>query len=186
MIPSYSPQARGRSERNFQTWQGRLPQELRLHGIRTLDDANAFLRRTYIREFNRKFAVPAAQPGTAFLRTRQTDLDQVFSIQLERVVNRDNTVSWARRSLQIEKTSWRGTLAGCRVIVCEHLDGRLSMVYGLHRLGFYTSAGEPLPLSARRQQGPSRTPSLPISAPESALGLLPSSEVTRPLVWTKR
>jgi transposase len=174
MIPSYSPQARGRGERNFQTWQGRLPQELRLHGIRTLDDANAFLRRSYIRQFNSKFAVPAAQPGTAFLRTRRTDLDQVFSLQHERVVNRDNTVSWAHRSLQIEKTSWRGTLAGCRVLVCEHLDGRLSIVYGPHRLGLYTAEGKPL-LATRRQQGQSPTPSLPISAPESALGLLPSS-----------
>ncbi len=50
MIPAYSPQARGRSERNFGTWQGRLPQELRLHGIRTLEDANAFLREHYIAE----------------------------------------------------------------------------------------------------------------------------------------
>ena len=109
----------GRGERNFQTWQGRLPQELRLRGIRTLEQANAFLRQSYIQEFNRKFAVKSAQPGTAFLPARRRDLDQVFSLQHERVVNRDNTVSWATRSLQIEKTSWRGTLAGCRVIVCS-------------------------------------------------------------------
>ena len=141
MIPSYSPQARGRGERNFQTWQGRLPQELRLHGIRTLEQANAFLRQTYIQEFNRKFAVKAAQPGTAFLRARRTDLDQVFSLQHERVVNRDNTVSWANRCLQIDKTGWRATLAGCRVIVCEHLDGRLSVLYGPHRVGYYTADG---------------------------------------------
>src|SRR5437660_10202821 len=132
MIPAYSPQARGRSERNFQTWQGRLPQELRLHGIRTLEQANAFLRQSYIQEFNRQFAVKAAHPGTAFVRTRRTDLDRVFSLQHERAVNRDNTVSWANRCLQIDKTSWRGTLAGCRVTVCEHLDERLSIVYGPH------------------------------------------------------
>src|SRR5262249_26348465 len=89
MIPSYSPQARGRGERNFQTWQGRLPQELRLRGLRTLEQANAFLRESYIQEFNRRFMVPAAQPGTAFVRTRRTDLDLVFSLQHERVVNRD-------------------------------------------------------------------------------------------------
>src|SRR5438477_6595103 len=61
MIPAYSPQARGRSERNFGTWQGRLPQELRLHGIRTLEQANAFLREHYIAEFNRRFQVRAPQ-----------------------------------------------------------------------------------------------------------------------------
>ena len=62
MIPAYSPQARGRSERNFGTWQGRLPQELRLHGISTLEGANAFLREHYIAEFNRRFQVRATQP----------------------------------------------------------------------------------------------------------------------------
>src|SRR5215472_12849927 len=56
-IPAYSPQARGRSERNFGTWQGRLPQELRIRNIRTIEEANHFLW-TYIAEFNRKFAVP--------------------------------------------------------------------------------------------------------------------------------
>src|SRR5215468_10385873 len=61
MIPAYSPQARGRSERNFGTWQGRLPQELRLRGITMLEAANEFLRDSYIEEFNRKFARPAAQ-----------------------------------------------------------------------------------------------------------------------------
>ena len=177
MIPAYSPQARGRGERNFQTWQGRLPQELRLHGIRTPEQANTFLRQTYLQEFNRKFAVKAAQPGSAFVRTRRTDLNRVFSIQQERVVNRDNTVSWANRCLQIDKTSWRGTLAGCRVTVCEHLDGRLSIVYGPHRVGHYSADGLPLAAS-QRQQGQNRTLPLPISAPESALGLLPSSALS--------
>src|SRR3977135_2243526 len=57
MIPAYSPEARGRSERNFGTWQGRLPQELRLAGIRTVEGANAFLREKYIGGFNTKFSV---------------------------------------------------------------------------------------------------------------------------------
>src|SRR6202051_3276527 len=59
MIPAYSPQARGRSERSFSTWQGRLPQELRLRGIGTLEAANRFLREHYMAEFNRRFTVPA-------------------------------------------------------------------------------------------------------------------------------
>jgi hypothetical protein len=59
MIAAYSPQARGRSERCFSTWQGRLPQELRLRGIRTLEAANVFLSAQYVAEFNRKFQVPA-------------------------------------------------------------------------------------------------------------------------------
>ncbi len=93
MIPAYSPQARGRSERNFGTWQGRLPQELRLHGIGTLEDANAFLRAHYMAEFNRRFQVRAPQSGSAFVPRRSRDLDLIFS-QCERTVNRDNTAGW--------------------------------------------------------------------------------------------
>src|SRR5207245_3433136 len=94
MIPAYSPQARGRSERSFGTWQGRLPQELRLRGIRTVEAANAFLRQHYIGEFNRRFQVEAAQPGSAFVPYRGKDLERIFSLQFERTVNRDNTVSF--------------------------------------------------------------------------------------------
>lgn len=60
MIPAYSPQSRGRSERNFGTWQGRLPQEQRLHGISTLEGAHAFLREHYIAEFNRHFRLESS------------------------------------------------------------------------------------------------------------------------------
>ena len=71
MIPAYSPQARGRSERNFGTWQNRLPQELRLAGIGTAEGANRFLRERYIAEFNGKFAVKAAERGRRFEHARE-------------------------------------------------------------------------------------------------------------------
>lgn len=142
MIPAYSPQARGRGERNFGTWQGRLPQELRLRGLRTVEQANRFLREEYIAEFNGRFQVPAAQKGTAFVPCRGRDLDLVFSIQSERTVNKDNTVSFQNVVLQIEKVQWRGTLAGCTVMVHQHLDGTLSITFGPQRLGRYTGKGE--------------------------------------------
>jgi transposase len=141
MIPAYSPQARGRSERSFGTWQGRLPQELRLHKIASLAAANVFLREHYIAEFNRCFQVAAAQRGNAFLACRRRDLDRVFSLQFERAVNRDNTVSFQNLSLQIEAVRWRGTLAGCQVTVHQHLDGTLSLTHGPHLLGRYTAEG---------------------------------------------
>lgn len=145
MIPAYSPQARGRSERSFHTWQGRLPQELRLAGCTTLQAANDFLRKHYIAEFNRRFQVKPAQPGTAFLPCPVADLNLVFSLQWERTVNRDNTVSAQNLHLQIEPVRWRATLAGCTVNVHQHLDGTLSLHYGLHCLGRYDSQGAPLP-----------------------------------------
>ena len=134
MIPAYSPQARGRCERSFGTWQNRLPQELRLAGIPTLEQANAFLREHYIAEFNQKFAKPAAEKGTAFRKCGRKDLDLVFSVQTERVVGQDNTVVLHNRSLQLDKTRFRNTLAGCTVTLCEHLDGRLSVRWGPHLL----------------------------------------------------
>ena len=144
LIPAYSPQARGRSERSFRTWQGRLPQELRLEGIATLDGANRYLREQYISEFNERFSVAASEQGTAFVPCTRTDLDRVFSLQHERVVARDNTVSFARLSLQIERQRWRATLAGCRVTVYEHLDATLSLGYGAHEVGRYSPDGMPL------------------------------------------
>ncbi len=160
MIPAYSPQARGRSERNFQTWQGRLPQELRLRGIQTLEEANRFLREDYIAEFNRRFQVQPAQSGNAFVRCRRRDLDLTFSLHFQRAVNQDNTVSFQNLTLQIERVRWRGTLAGCQVTVHQHLDGTLSVTYGPHHLGRYTAQGvaiasikNPAPAAVEKTRG---------------------------------
>jgi transposase len=161
MIPAYSPQARGRSERNFGTWQGRLPQELRLRGITTVEEANRFLRQEYIAEFNRRFAVRAAQPGSAFLPLQGQDLERIFALQHERVVNRDNTVEIAHRVLQIEKRPWRNTLAGCQVIVYEHPDGMLSVGYGPHLVGRFDAEGIPLAQRTRRPKAVEKTVATP-------------------------
>jgi transposase len=142
MIPAYSPQARGRSERNFGTWQGRLPQELRLHGITSLSAANDFLRQQYVAELNRRFQVPAPQRGTAFLPRSIRDLDLIFSLQWERKVNQDNTVNVQKLTLQIEPVRWRATLAGCTVLVHQHLDGTFTITHGPHRLGHYDAEGQ--------------------------------------------
>jgi transposase len=141
MIAAYSPQARGRSERSFGTWQGRLPQELRLAKITALEEANRFLRERYIAEFNAKFKVAAQEKGTAFRRCSRTDLDWVFTIQTERVVAKDNTVAIAARSWQIDKTRFRNTLAGSTVTIHEHLDGCISIRYGPHVVGGFHADG---------------------------------------------
>ena len=167
MIPAYSPQARGRSERSFGTWQGRLPQELRLHGIRSLATANEFLRESYIEKFNEQFAVAANEPGHAFLPVRGKNLDLIFSLQHERTVNQDNTVHLGSRILQIEKTRWRATLAGSRVTIYEHLDGSCSIGYGPHLIGRYHRNGQarlletPAPSQPLGKRGSLRSPRLP-------------------------
>ena len=144
MIPAYSPQARGRSERNFGTWQGRLPQELALNGITTVEEANQFLRQTYIAQFNGRFSVPAAQSGNAFLPVHGHNLELIFSLQHERVASKDNTVRVANLCLQIERTSWRSSLAGCRVKVHQHFDDTFTILYAGRIAGRYSAEGEPL------------------------------------------
>jgi len=151
MIPAYSPQARGRMERSYRTWQGRLPQELRVRGIQTAEQANRFLRDEYIAEFNRRFAVPAAGTGSAFVRTRRKDLDWVFSIQHQRTVNQDNTIALDNRVLQIEKSRWRNTLAGCTVTVYEFLDGRIAIRFGPHQVARFDPQALPPPLPKKRK-----------------------------------
>jgi len=153
MIAAYSPQARGRSERSFGTWQGRLPQELRLAGIQTVEEANGFLRERYIGEFNSKFTVTAAEKGTAFRRPSRTDLNWVFTIQTERVVAKDNTVAIGSRQWQIGKTRFRHTLAGSTVTIHEHLDGTVSIRYGPHVVGRFTSDGQPLERVTAEKRG---------------------------------
>jgi transposase len=152
MIPAYSPQARGRSERSFGTWQGRLPQELGLAGIRDLAGANRFLREHYIAEFNTKFSVAPAEKGTAFRRCSRTDLKWIFTVQTERIVAKDNTVAIGDRSWQIGKSRFRNTLAGCTVTIHEHLDETVSIRFGPHTVGQFNAEGEPVGPVTKRER----------------------------------
>ena len=149
-IAAYSPEARGRSERNFGTWQNRLPQELRVAGITSLEGANHFLREQYIGEFNEKFSVAAEERGTAFRPCSRKDLDFLFSVQTERVVDKDNTVAIGERWWQIEKSRWRFSLAKQTVTIHQHLDGSVSIRFGPHVVGRYDAAGQPLVPANRR------------------------------------
>lgn len=153
MIAAYSPQARGRSERSFGTWQNRLPQELRLAGIDTPEGANGFLKERYIDEFNRRFAQPAREKGTAFRKCRRTDLDEVFSVQTERTVAKDNTIAIRDRYWQLDRTPFRRSLADCRVTICEHLDGGVTVRWGPHVVGRFDSAGGPLSQAKAERRG---------------------------------
>ena len=110
----------------------------------TLELANQFLREHYVAEFNQRFQVAAQQRGNAFIPCRSRDLERIFSLQFERTVNRDNTVSFQNLSLQIQRVRWRATLAGCQVVVHQHLDGTLSLTHGPHCLGRYTALGTAL------------------------------------------
>ena len=94
-----------------------------------MEAANRFLPGEYIAEFNRRFQAAAAQRGSAFVAVARKHLDLIFSLQYERTVNQDNTVSFQNLVLQIQRMPWRATLAGCSVTVHQHLDGTRSSAH---------------------------------------------------------
>ena len=143
LIPAHSPQARGRMERLWKTWQGRLPQELRLAGVTppTVPAANAFLGTTWVPFHNQTWTVPATAEGTAFVPYTWGQLHRLLALEHERVVGNDNCVAFDKRRFQIPKAAWRYSFAKCRVKVYEHLDATLSIGHGPHTLGYYDADG---------------------------------------------
>jgi hypothetical protein len=149
-IAAYSPEARGRSERLFRTLQDRLPKELRLAGIATIEAANRWLAETYLAEHNRRFAVPAEQDGSAFIADRLGCWRDVLAIQEDRQVGNDNTVKWRRLTLQLPPSRLRPHFVRAKVRVHEYPDGRIAVFYGPHRLAEYDPAGRLLARPDRR------------------------------------
>jgi hypothetical protein len=140
-IPSYSPQARGRMERVFGTLQKRLPQELRLARIRSVSAANRYLRERFVPDYNARFAVPAAEPGSAFVAYVGRPLEDVLCVQEDRVVGGDNCVSWRRRSLQIPPQRHRQHYVRATVRVHEYPDGALAIFDGPRCLARFDPKG---------------------------------------------
>jgi transposase len=142
-IPSYSPQGRGRMERVFGTLQKRLPQELRLARIKTVAAANRYLRDRFVPDYNARFAVPAAEPGSAFVPYAGRPIEDVLCVQEDRVVGADNCVSFARRSLQIPPQGHRRHYVRATVRVHQYPDGSLAIFDGPRCIARFDPKGEP-------------------------------------------
>ena len=140
-IPSYSPEARGRMERLFGTLQGRLPQELRIAAITTVEAANRYLREVFIPRFNARFAVTPAEPGTAFVPYVGRPLEDILCIQEERQVGRDNCVRYKGLVLQIPEQRHRHHFVKATVRVHEYIDTSLAIFHGPRRLARYHPDG---------------------------------------------
>jgi transposase len=143
LIPAYSPQARGRSERMFATLQDRLPKELALAGITTMTEANRFLEEVYLPRDNARFARSPEDTGSAFVPFAG-NLEDVLCIQEERVVGNDNTVRYKNRMLQIPADRHRHHYVKVRVRVHEYPDGTLAVFHGPRCLARYSPEGEPI------------------------------------------
>lgn len=151
LIPAYSPEARGRSERMFGTLQNRLPQELRLRGITHLEEANRFLREEFLPEHNRRFARPAPEKGSAFIPWVGNGLEDILSVQEERTVGNDNTVRYKGLSLQIPQDKHRYHYVRVKVRVHEYPDGTLAVFHGPRKLAHYGAEGELLILKTKKK-----------------------------------
>jgi transposase len=142
LIPAYSPEARGRSERMFGTLQNRLPQELRLRGITGMEEANRFLRKEYLPDHNKRFAFKPEEKDSAFVAWVGDGLEDVLTVQEERTVSNDNTVQYKRLSLQIPADKHRYHYVKARVRVHEYPDGTLAVFHGPRKLAQYCQKGE--------------------------------------------
>jgi len=143
-IAAYSPQARGRSERMFATLQDRLPKELRLAGIATVEAANAWLKAHYIADHNTRFAVDPEQEGSAFVSDAKEMWREILCLVDERTVGSDNTVAWNGKRLQLLESRLRPHFVKAQVKVHEYPDGTCAVFLGPHRLADYDAQGAPL------------------------------------------
>lgn len=133
-IPSNSPQGRGRVERLWGTLQDRLVSELRIAGVQTIAQANQILAE-FLPRYNRRFMVPAAQPGSAYRPTQEGFVPQeLFCLKHQRTVGSDNVVRFNNRRLQIQPGVDRPSYARVRVTVHEGFDGHLAVYYKGQRL----------------------------------------------------
>lgn len=161
-IPSYSPQARGRSERMNRTLQDRLVNELRAGGARTVDEANAYLREHYVDRHNEFLAREPQNPQSAFVPVSHAVLDDILCVEAVRTVGKDNVVTVGGVALQVARQPGRATCAGLHVVVRQHLDGGFSVRRGVQIFGRYDSSGRPVeaagPVENReRPRFPTRT-----------------------------
>lgn len=177
MIPAYSPQARGRSERWFSTWQGRLVNELKTAGIDNTTDANKYINGVFIPDMRKKFTVKPAEQGSAFVSARGADLDRIFAIKHERMVAADNTVRVNGLVLQIEQSLYRTSFAKCKVEVYEHLEGTYSVDWKKRLIGRFNPEGKNMASKEKEQAGKSKPadggPRSPYGLPQPPIGITP-------------
>ncbi len=142
MIPAYSPEARGRSERAFETHQDRLVKELAFHGITDMNAANCYLAQVYMPAYNAEFMQPALEVGSAFVPWKGENLDDILCEQDERTVSADNCVSFEGMTLQIPSNRYRCHYVRIKVLVHRYLDGSLAVFHGPRKLADYDQQGK--------------------------------------------
>lgn len=164
-IPAASPQAKGRIERSWRTHQDRLVAELRLAGVQTLAEANAFLP-GYLERYRARFAVPPASPDSAYVPLSPgTDLARLFCCKYTRKVASDNTVRFAGQVLQLLPGVDRLSFARAVIEVHQRLDGSLAVVHHGTLLLHVPAPADAPPLRTLSRGKPARDGQLPPAPP---------------------
>jgi transposase len=181
-IPAYSPEARGRSERMFATLQERLPKELKLAGITDMEAANRFIAEVYLPAHNARFAKPPEIAESAFVTADPAQLAEILCIEEERVVGRDNTVTWGRLRLQLPQSRLRHHYVKATVKVRQYPDGALAIFHGPRCIGRYDARGSEIGEPISSMLHPCSTPSrrgLEASRPASPVARRPALTASR-------
>lgn len=153
-ILAHTPQAKGRIERVWGTFQGRLVPELRLAGASTIEHANEVLG-DFISRYNHSFTVPAALTGSAYRQMRpDLHLDSVLCFKYVRSVANDNTVRFDDSTIQLLADEHRASYARARVEVQERLDGTIVVAYQGRTLASVPAPPGPVTLRARSGSRP--------------------------------
>ena len=143
MIPAYSPEARGRSERVFSTHQDRLVKELALAGITDMESANQYLTETYLPAYNAEFTQPPPEEGSAFVECRDLSvLDDIMCERYERTVRKDNCVHFEGLVLQVPADRHRCHYVKAKVKVLRYTDNTLAIHHGPRELARYDAQGQ--------------------------------------------
>jgi hypothetical protein len=150
-IAAYSPQARGRSERVFATFQDRLINELKLNAITDMAEANRYITETYLPDHNARFSVAPEDEASAFVpAAAPAILADIMCVQVARIVRNDNTVSYRNLSLQLPQSALRHHYVKARVH--EYLDGCLAIFHGSGKLARYNKKREIIPDKQMKNQ----------------------------------
>lgn len=152
IIKAYSPQAKGRVERNHGVYQDRFVKELKLKNVRTIEGANALLKNGFIDKLNKKFEKLARNPASAHRSLNDLDLNQILCWEYERKVKNDWTFSFMSECYQIEKESGHMIQPKKKILVRRHLDGSTSAWYQTQQLSIKRITKRPEPLSKQKSE----------------------------------
>jgi len=142
MIPAYSPEARGRSERAFRTHQDRLVKELALAGITDMKQANVYILKVYLPAYNNEFSIAPEEPASMFVPWAGTPIEDILCEKYERTVGNDNCVKFNGLSLQIPPDQYRYHYVRVTVRVHLYPDGNMAIFHGHKKLASFNTQGK--------------------------------------------